>query len=303
MKKLIIIRLVSMVAWFLGTEITAVLLCGFHPDDIMNNWWNVNFCYASGMIALYLFYFFAGNFFHDISIRKLIPTFFIWTLLAILSDAFLAEYLIYSSGSFILFSADVLTMSFTDNRYLAYLIGFFIEILVLVTGILIGRITSGKIPGGNFVYPAKFFAVIIATMTARFVRHIVVAVSVNPDINYLKEAALDLGWVISLLAVAAWYFYIGYKCYNTKLKIVIPFYFIWNVIGVVLWQISGNWNAIMFCGGYTGFFNGIRVCTPNRLLWVVCIGAFLLEIFFLTSGVLIKRHLDKKKLLQNSVTT
>lgn len=295
MKKLVIIRLASFVAWFLGTEITAIalLLCRINPEDIMNNWWNLNFCYASGMIALYLFYFFAGKFFHDISIRKLIPIFFIWTLLSILSDAFLAKYLIFSSGSFILFSADVLTMGFTDNRYLAYPIGFFIEIFVLVTGILLGRITSGKISGGNFVYPAKFFAVIITTMTARFVRHIVVAVSDNPDINYLKDAALDLGWVISLLAVAVWYFYIGYKCHNTNLKIVIPIYFIWNAIGVALWRISGNWNAVMLCGGYTGFFNGIRVCTPDRFLWLVCIGAFLLEATFLTAGVLLRRYKRK----------
>jgi len=296
MKKLIIMRLGTLVAWMLGMLITflILILCKVHPEDISNDWWNKNFCLTAGMAALYITYFFAGKRFHDINIKKLILVFFIWTLLVLLMDAVFGIYLMYLSGSFICFTADVISMGITGNPYLAYIIGFFIEISVIVTSVLMGRISSGKSDGKHFVFLSKIMSVIIAIITSRFVRHIVVFFSDNPNVNFIAQEGLRLGWLISIITVGLWYFYVGVKCFRTQLKIVLPVYFLWDIIGVSVWRIFGIWDAVILCGGYNGFFSGLRGILPDSFLLPVCIGAFLLEALFLASGVLLGRHLDKK---------
>lgn len=302
MKKLIITRFAGLLICLLWAIITAFISFLLNtPTDDSELRWYIDLSYASGIIPLCFIYFFAGKRFHDVSIKKLTAIFFIWTLVVLGTSVFINQYLLVLSGGYSCFSAYIDRVGITENRYLVWIISFLVEMAIFIIGIFMGRIKSGKIKEKYVIFLSKFCGVIIGYVIVFFVSSIFVVVSPKAPLGYLANEGAHLGWIISMLPVALWYIYAGFKSFHLNLKITLPIFLLWDALGIFLWRALKMWDLFKLCGGYVVFFNGIGNILNGKHMIPACIFAYILETLFMTAGVLLGRHFNKKKVLPEEI--
>ncbi len=299
MKKLIITRIIALFAFvFTAVAVAAVLYAsGFY--SLEDSIWNkvIDIYYSSGIIAVCIFYFFAGKRFHGVSIKKLTLVFFIWSLICWILSFFVNQYLIFLSGGHNFFGGYAYRLRISANPHITPVIGFLVEMVVIIMGIFIGRIKAGKTDGKYVIFLSKFCGIIIAFITACMVRGIFVVASPRAPLGYLSKEGVRLGWIISMLPVALWYIYAGFKSFRLNLKIILPIFLLWDILGIVLWRVFKAWKLLEINGGYFAFHEGLSYITKDRYLFLVCISAYLLEALFITAGVFLGRYFNKKKVI------
>ncbi len=301
MKKLIISRFLAMLAFIFTAVAAAVVLyaSGFNSLEGAIGNKVIDICHSTGIIAMCLLYFFAGKKFYEVSIKKLLLVFFIWTVAVFSASIFINPYLTYLSGGYSWFPAYINNiLGFTKNPYLSGIIGFFVEMAIIILGIYTGRIKAGKTEGKYSIYLSKFCGIIIAFIISCMVRGLFVILSKRAPMGYLSKEGVRLGWIISMLPVSLWYIYAGFKSFRTNLKITLPVVLLWDALGVFLWYIFKSWKLLAVNGGYFAFLEGICYITEDRYLLLSFIVAYILEVLFITAGVLLGRYFNKRKALK-----
>ncbi len=304
MKKLIITRIFAFFAFIFVGMIAGIILYAFGIDIDDERVGNLarDICFSSGIIAMCLLYFFAGQRFHDVSIKKLIPVFFIWTAAVFAASAFTSSYLIALNGGNSCFSAYIYRLGIANPPYISGIIGFLVEMAVIIMGIYIGRINSGKSDGKYAIYLSKFCGIIPAYVMSCMLRGLFIVISPRAPMGYLNREGQIFGWTVSMLPVALWSIYAGFKSFRTNLKIALPVFLLWNAFTVFLNGAFGLWDFLKLGGIFRAFSTGLIVITDGKYKWFVYIGAYLLEALFITAGVLLGRHFYKKKELTFEIT-
>ena len=113
------------------------------------------------------------------------------------------------------------------------------------------------------------------------------------------KTGLIVGAAAGILAAAVLYFLAGFKNHKASIPKISLWYFLWTITVLVIASFFKSPILSLVAGGYI-LFSQINYFLPTGLEILCSVLAFILEFFFLASGVLSGRHLDKKKLLQKS---
>ncbi len=299
MKKLIISRFLAMLVFAIVmiAEIFVTVTCGIDTNDSSNQKFLEDLCFSSGIFAVCLVYFFAGKKFYEVSIKKLILVFFIWGTLVTVASIFI-DYLTILSGGLSCLQDYVLKVGITKKPFISQIIGFLVEMAVIVSGIIVGRIENNKTDGKHFVYISKVLAVIIGFITFSILKSIIGLIYDIPKMNYLDQIGLKWGFLTAMLVAGLWYFYIGFKVFRTNLKIALPVFLVCDLVVIFIWLASGILeNALLGEVGYGGFLSGLKGILFGKVFWSASSIIFLSEALFLTIGVLLGRRFDKKRAL------
>ncbi len=298
MKKLVITRFLGMLACLLGAIVPLMILILLKPpaDDFRIECY-AYLSFAIGMFPLFLLYFFQAKKYCDVSIKKLLAVFFIWTFIVfVLSGGSLGSKLTFLSGGHCCFASFIGISNIIENHFILFIAGFIVEMAILITGIFFGRINKGKSDGKYVIFLSKFCGAIIGyTIMFLVSRIFVIAGSSKVLIEYFSKEGSRLGWIIAMLPVALWYIYAGYKSFRANLKITLPIFLLWNVVAVFFSIAFGLSDIINLCGGYGAFSNGMIAALGEKYNYLAFIIAYLLEALFITGGVLLGRYFDRKK--------
>ncbi len=302
MKKLIITRFLGLLVCLLVGAIVIVITYLLSPpaNEAYMVYYNYLY-YTAGMIPLCLLYFFAGRKCYDVSIKKLLLVFAIWTIAICILSVFVNYYLASLSGGFTCFSSYIYLIKLIKNKYAAFIIGFLLEMATILTGIFFGRIEKGKTSGKYVVFLSKFCGVIIGYLLVYLIRAIYVVAVPKDSVTELAIEGYRLGWIIAMLPVALWYIYAGYKSFRTNLKLTLPIFFLWNTLGIFLWHAFDLNKCLELCGGYGVFLCGMATFIDGKYQYIAYISAYILEALFITGGVLLGRCIDKKKELPEEI--
>ncbi len=304
MKKLIITRIFAFFAFMIAAIVAVIVLteCGIKVYESTIENWALDICFCIGVIGICLLYFFAGKRFHDVSIKKLIPVFFIWTAAIFTISAFTSPYLVALNGGFSWLSVYIDMLGIAKAPYFSGIISFLVEMSVIIMGIYMGRIKAGKTDGNHVIYLSKFFGIIIFYIISELVNATFVLASPEALSQELITKGVRFGGVIAMLPVALWSIYAGFKSFRTNLKITLPIFFLWNAFTLFLNGAFGLWDFLKLGGIYRAFSLGLISLTDGKYKWVTYIGAYLLETLFITAGVLLGRYVYKKKELTFEIT-
>ena len=110
------------------------------------------------------------------------------------------------------------------------------------------------------------------------------------------------GGAVAILPVALWSIYAGFKSFRANLKIVLPVFFLWNAFTLFLYGAFGIWDFLKLGGIYEAFSMSLISLANGKYKVLTYIAAYLLEALFITAGVLLGRHFDKKKGLSEETT-
>ncbi len=300
MKKLIIARILAFFTFMLAAIVAAIvlILCGINVYESAIENWAIEVCLSIGTISVCLLYFFSGKRFHDVSLKRLIPLFFIWTVTVFLISAFTTPYLIALNGGFSWISVYIDRVGIAKAPYISGIISFLVEMSVIIMGIFIGRIKAGKTDGKHLIYLSKFFAIIIFYAIGELIKVIFVLVSPDAISQELITQGVHFGGIIAMLPVALWSIYAGFKSFRANLKIVLPVFLLWNAFTLFLNGAFGLWDFLKLGGIYRAFSMGLISLTGGKYLLVSYIASYLLEALFITAGVFLGRYFNKKKGLQ-----
>ncbi len=303
MKKLIITRILAFFTYILALISAAIMLyvCGIDTNVKMTENWAMEVCYSLGIIAMFLLYFFAGKKFYEISIKKMILVFFIWTVLIFAATAFINKNMFYLNGGYSWLSVYIDILGFTKSPYLSGIIGFLVEIIVIIMGIYMGRIKAGKTEGKYVIFLSKFYGIIIAYVISCLMSAIYVLASPKAPLEYLEKKGMGFSWIIAMLVVALWYIYAGFKSFRLNLKITLTSFLLWDALGIFLWVVFEKMILLSLSGGYMAFSMVLIDIANGKHKWLTYIGAYLLETLFITAGVLLGRHFNKKKVLPEKI--
>ncbi|MBR6719496.1 MAG: hypothetical protein IKL74_01140 [Clostridia bacterium] len=109
-----------------------------------------------------------------------------------------------------------------------------------------------------------------------------------------SKTGLIVGAAAGILAAAVLYFLAGFKNHKASIPKISLWYFLWTVTVLVFASFFNSPILGPVAGGYI-LFSQINYFLPTGAEILCSALAFILEIFFLASGVLFGRHLDKKK--------
>ncbi len=303
MKKLIIIRFLAMLVSVIvmNVELFVAALCGFDTYESSSVERLYDLCFSSGAFFVCLFYFFSVRKFHDINLKKLIFVFSVWTIVIFTLSIIVNENFVFLGGGFGPLSSYIAQMEIAKQSYTSGIIGFLFEMTVIVSGIVIGRIENNKTDGKYFIYISKALAIIIAIITFSIAKSITGLIYDIPKMNYLDQNGFKWGFLIALLTAGMWLFYAGFKCFRTNLKIVLPVFLICDVLTIFVWLTSGILEYAFLGGEYGSFFKIIKGILLGKVFWSYSLWICLPEALFITAGVLLGRHFDKKKGLSENI--
>ncbi len=300
MKKLIITRILAFFVFYI-VHLTVELImysCGIDIfDEAIGNWIS-EVTASAGIIGICVLYFFAGKKFHDVSIKKLLLVFFIWTAVAFAATIFIHKYMFYLGAGYVCFPSYIHRLGLTKDYFLSGIIGFFTEMTVIIMGIFIGRINAGKTDGKHVIYLSKFCGIILAYVISCMLIGLFIATSPRAPMGYLTREGQIFGWAVSMLPVALWSIYAGFKSFRTNLKITLPIFLLWNAFTVLLNSAFGLWDFLKLGGIFRAFSMGLIVMTDGKYKWFVYIVAYLLEALLITAGVFLGRYFNKRKALK-----
>ncbi|MBQ2941511.1 MAG: hypothetical protein IJD97_04675 [Clostridia bacterium] len=109
-----------------------------------------------------------------------------------------------------------------------------------------------------------------------------------------SKTGLIAGTIFGVLSAAVLYFLAGFKNRKSSIPKISLWYFLWTVAVLVIASFFKSPILGLVAGGYS-LFSQINYFLPTGAEILCSALAFILEIFFLASGVLFGRHLDKKK--------
>ena len=297
MKKLITWRFILSLIFIV--IVTAVVYGLFHFDSKWssgeNDIFKLSLCIVIAIISV--IYFFIGKKYNDVNLKNLFLVFSIWTA-AVSSVAFLTEntIILLFNGIHFLYSRAIPEIFSVTAPIIIPVLGFISEMLVLTTGIVYGRLSNAD-KKLSFVF-YKITALLLWFISMLFFYSITLIFLKIPYTVLKQKTALESGLIVSGVLCCMWYFFAGTKTSKGNLPKTLSAISLWNILAVILRFVTSSLIPLYLSGGYISLLGAVSVLTDSKA--IIYLSAFMAELALISAGVLLRIHLDKKKLLQKS---
>ncbi len=254
-----------------------------------NDVFRLSLCIAISIISV--MYFFAGKKYYDVNLKKLLLIFSIWSI--IISSAVLLTrqpLLLLLSGALCCYTNFIPAVFPVTSPALCLILGFAFEMIILISGIIYGRI-SNKYSNRPFFTYYKISALLLWFISMLFFYSITLIFLKIPYTVLNQKTALETGRIVSGVLCCMWYFFAGIKTSKGNLLKTLLIISLWNVLAVILRFVTDSFIPLYLSGGYISLLGSVSVFTNSKA--IIYLSAFALEIFFLSLGVFIDRHANK----------
>ena len=293
MKKLVFARFILYVAWIIPTILMLLLLTLFDQKYRldMEAFYSLTVRLSIALVAV--LYFFIGKKYYDVNLKKLLLIFSIWSI--IISSLVLLTsqpLLLLLSGALYCYT-NLIPVTFPiTSPALCLILGFAFEMIILMSGIIYGRL-SNKYSNRPFFTYYKISALLLWILSMLFFYSITLIFLKIPYTVLKQKTALETGRIVSGVLCCMWYFFAGIKNSKCNLPKAISAISLWNVLAVILRFVSPSFIPLYLSGGYISILSAVSVFTDSKP--IIYLSAFAVELALISSGVLFGRHLDKKK--------
>ncbi|MDO5479140.1 MAG: hypothetical protein Q4G23_08255 [Clostridia bacterium] len=293
MKKLVFARFIIYVVWLIPTILMLLLLTLFDQKYWLDMEAFYSLTVRMSIALVSVLYFFAGKKCYDVNLKKLLLIFSIWSIIISLSVLLTSQpLLLLLSGALYCYTNFIPVMFPVTSPALCLILGFAFEMIILMSGIIYGRL-SNKYSNRPFFTYYKISSLLLWILSMLFFYSITLIFLKIPYTVLKQNIALESGRIISGALCCLWYFFAGIKTSKGNLLKTLSAISLWNVLAVILRFVSTSFIPLYLSGGYISLLSAVSVFTNSKA--IIYLSAFAVELALISSGVLFGRHLDKKK--------